>query len=83
MDFLRDSTTTTEVSVIISGPTEKSCALLLRRFNVQRDNVLFDIGTRAHKVGITTIYPVMLSLKDDELQVAEISPDNYAALRLD
>lgn len=83
MDFLRDSLTSSTVSVVISGPTEKSCSLLLKKFNVHHDDAIFDIGARANKLGIITIYPLMISSKGKGLQASEITPDNYDALRLD
>ena len=82
MDFVRDSTSSASVSIVISGPTEKSCSLLMKKFYVYRDDAVFDIGTRANKLGIITIYPLMLSLRGNKLQVDEITPDNYSALQL-
>jgi hypothetical protein len=73
MDFLRDSVRSSNIAVVISGPSEKSCSLLMNKFNVQRKDVVFDSKTSAKGYGIMTIYPVLLSYKDNKWHAVDIT----------
>jgi hypothetical protein len=77
MDFLRDNVSNSDMTVVISGPSKKSCSLLMTKFNVQRKGVVIDSKTRARSYGIITIFPVLLTSKDDGWESVEITPGNY------
>jgi hypothetical protein len=77
MDFLRDSVSSSNIVVVISGSSEKSCSLLMKKFNVERKDVVFDFKTRAKEYGIMTIYPVLLSYKDNSWIAVDITPENH------
>jgi len=77
MDFLRDTVSSSNIAVVISGPSKKSCSLLMKKFNVQRKNVVFDLKTSAKGYGITTIYPVLLSYKDNKWHAVDITLENH------
>jgi hypothetical protein len=77
MEFLRDSVSSSNIGVVISGRSEKTCSLLMKKFNVQREGVVFDSKSRAKDYEIMTIYPVLLSFKEDSWHAVDITPENY------
>jgi hypothetical protein len=77
MDFLRDSVSSSNIVIVISGPSQKSCSLLMKKFNVQRKDAIFDSKGRAKGKSIVTIYPVLLSYEDNNWQAVNITPDNH------
>jgi hypothetical protein len=80
MDFLRDSVSSLGIAVVISGPSEKSCSLAMKKFDLQRKDVIFDSEFRARDFGIMTIYPVILRYERDYWQSVDITPENHASV---
>jgi hypothetical protein len=77
MDFLRDSEKSSNFAVIVSGPSRKSCLLLMKKFNLIRTDALIDARFQSKDYGIVTIYPTILSYDNGKWNSTDITPENY------
>ncbi len=77
MDFLRDSAKSSNFTVVVSGPSRKSCLLLMKKFNLKRNDVVIDAKFQAKDYGILTIYPTIVSYENGKWSSIDITPENY------
>ena len=77
MDFLRDTVKSAGITAVISGPSRKSCLLLMKKFNVERQGVVIDSKSQAKDYGVLTIYPTILSNERGTWLSTNITPENY------